>query len=171
MKEIWKPCPRPYESAYEVSNLGIVRCYRYGNRVRKFPRIKNLQRNKVNGYWYVILSLRKVIKAWTIHRLVLTVFKGPQPKKDARHLDGDKANNKLSNLAWGTRKENEADKRMHGRSAIGERNGQSKLTESEVRDIRRKHKQGRTTHSISQIYGVCQQNISSIVLNKTWRNI
>ncbi|MGE0363033.1 MAG: HNH endonuclease [Vicinamibacterales bacterium] len=55
----------------------------------------------------------------SVHVAVLEAFVGPRPPKaEARHLDGDKSNNRLSNLAWG--------------SALGT----AKLTEADVSAIR-----------------------------------
>jgi hypothetical protein len=51
-----------------------------------------------------------------------------------RHLDGNRSNNRLDNLAWGTPLENGADKARHG-TAKGERNGRAKLTAAKVRRI------------------------------------
>ena len=115
-----------YSLEYQVSNLGRVRSWYMGGSRRRLPRIKIPQMNK-NGYLYVVLSRKKVIKAWTIHRLVLTAFTEPHSSKiDACHNDGNKTNNHLSNLRWATRKENEADKLIHGTRAIGDRNGMRK---------------------------------------------
>lgn len=50
-----------------------------------------------------------------VHRLVLEAFVGPCPEgQQCRHLDGNPLNNQLSNLAWGTPRENHADSVRHG---------------------------------------------------------
>lgn len=50
-----------------------------------------------------------------VHELVLTTFVGPCPSGlECRHLDGNPARCALANLAWGTHRENEADKYRHG---------------------------------------------------------
>jgi hypothetical protein len=50
-----------------------------------------------------------------VHEVILTTFVGPCPDgMECRHLDGNPANSALSNLAWGTHLENEADKLRHG---------------------------------------------------------
>jgi len=51
-----------------------------------------------------------------VHLMVLSMFVGPRPTPlhQARHLDGDRYNNNLSNLEWGTPKENCADRTIHG---------------------------------------------------------
>jgi hypothetical protein len=49
-----------------------------------------------------------------VHRLVLMAWRGvPKRRMDARHLDGVPTNNRLSNLCWGTRKQNHRDARIH----------------------------------------------------------
>lgn len=60
-------------------------------------------------------------KHYPVHRLVAIHHLPPRPsmKHEIRHLDGDKLNNHVSNLAWGTRKENAADREKHGRTSRG----------------------------------------------------
>ena len=54
-------------------------------------------------------------RLYKVHRLVLEAFVGPCPEgQEARHLDGDRLNNALENLAWGTRSENAQDRTVHG---------------------------------------------------------
>lgn len=56
-----------------------------------------------------------------VHRLVAKKFLSPRPtpQHQIRHLDGDKTNNAAENLAWGTAKENAADRERHGRTSRG----------------------------------------------------
>ncbi len=169
--EKWKSI-QLFEGKYEVSDMGNVRGWYYGGKKRKEPRLKKPQLNKQTGYYYVILQDGELLKSYTINRLVLTVFKGAKPSTmDARHKDGDKSHNWLSNLKWGTRKQNEADKKRHGRTAVGEKNGLSKVKETEVLEMRRLHKSGESTYSISKIFNCSQQNVWHIVNKKTWRHV
>jgi hypothetical protein len=49
-----------------------------------------------------------------VHHLVLEAFVGLCPEgQECRHLDGNPGNNRLGNLAWGTRLENMADRYRH----------------------------------------------------------
>ena len=51
-----------------------------------------------------------------LHDLVLTAFVGPRPEGAvARHLNDDPTDNRLVNLAWGTRSENQHDAFRNGR--------------------------------------------------------
>lgn len=55
-------------------------------------------------------------KRCLIHKLVAEAFLPPRPTQqhEIRHLDGNKNNNDQSNLTWGTRAENAADRSKHG---------------------------------------------------------
>lgn len=54
------------------------------------------------------------IKSVRIHRVILEAFVGPCPEgMECRHLNGIRTDNRLVNLAWGTRKENIDDKVKH----------------------------------------------------------
>lgn len=59
------------------------------------------------GYLQVGLSKNGQRKRFYIHRLVWTTFKGKIPEGyEIHHLDNDKSNNDVSNLALVTRAEN-----------------------------------------------------------------
>lgn len=98
---------------YEVSNWGRVRSHK-----GRKPRILRPWVNPVAGYHqYNLFVDRRPIYA-TAHALVLAAFVGPRPDGlCARHLDGNPANNRLDNLAYGTYAENMQDKRRHGTNA------------------------------------------------------
>lgn len=65
---------------------------------------------------HIIVNLgRGNANARYVHRLVLEAFVGPCPEgMECRHLDGNPANNRPGNLAWGTPRENQADSARHG---------------------------------------------------------
>lgn len=66
-------------------------------------------------------------KRLRVHRIVAAAFLPPRPSfaHEVRHLNGDKTDNRASNLAWGTRAENAADREMHGRTSRGETHSQA----------------------------------------------
>lgn len=76
-------------------------------------------KGSLNNYGYIVYTLLKGGKSRyvTAHSLVAEVFIGPRPPGlDIRHLDGDKLNNHVSNLAYGTRTENMMDEVISGRN-------------------------------------------------------
>jgi hypothetical protein len=99
----------PTEPAYEVSTWGRVRSAKMG-------RLRILKPDRhTRGYQQLTLIVGvKRAKAY-IHRMVLETFDGPcPPDMECRHLDGDRTNNRLTNLMWGTKRENLDDRIRHG---------------------------------------------------------
>lgn len=94
-----------------MSDQGRVRSLarpRHPGRVLK-PRLDS------QGYALVTLSQDDQQRTRFVHRLVALAFLGPcPPGREVRHLDGDPANCRVGNLAYGTHRENELDKRTHG---------------------------------------------------------
>ena len=110
-----------------------------------------------------------------IHRLVLLAFVGSCPEgMECRHFpDRDSTNNRLGNLQWGTRSDNHRDAFFHGTACLkGERSGRSKLTEDEVRLIRKFYKKREVTlQSLADRFGVGIVAIHGIVHRKTWGHV
>ena len=60
-----------------------------------------------NGYLHVDIHENGVGKKHAIHRLLAQTFiPNPEQKRTVNHIDGNKLNNKLSNLEWATDSEN-----------------------------------------------------------------
>ena len=60
-----------------------------------------------HGYDIVCLSLNNKQSQYSVHRLVATKYiPNPENKPQVNHKDGDKKNNKVSNLEWVTQSEN-----------------------------------------------------------------
>jgi hypothetical protein len=119
MTEEWRPVP-DYEGFYEVSNLGRLRSLtrtvrRSQNTMRTLPGRLLAPKISNHGYRLATLSREATERTVTLHSLVAAAFIGPRPDgQHVRHLDGDKLNNRASNLAYGTALENAADTRRHG---------------------------------------------------------
>lgn len=130
-----------------------------------------------NGYWMVVLGVDFQRHSCPIHQLLLETYVGPRPTgMECRHLNGDKKDNNLENLAWGTRSENQRDSIRHGTHRIPHLRGEdvvtSKLTEQDVRMIIYMHRTGLfLRREIAKIYGVCRQTIDFIVNKKRWGHL
>jgi hypothetical protein len=102
-------------------------------------KIKNQYTNK-DGY--KLAAVRKGNRKYLelIHVLVALTFIGPKPssKHEVNHKDLDKANNYYKNLEWCTHRKNMQHASKNGAlcGTQGEKNGNSKLTEEQVIDIR-----------------------------------
>lgn len=125
---------------------------------------------------YPCVGLRTMdhrIKKISVHRLVLLAFVGPCPEgMEACHNDGDSTNNSLSNLRWDTPKNNHADKKKHGTVNLGEENPSAKLTEEQVRMIRRLYDlRGVSIYRLAKDFGCSWHNIRNIVTRKIWNHV
>lgn len=98
MEEIWKDI-EGFEGLYQVSNLGRVTRVTTG-RILKSGKDKD-------GYLQVTLCKDSTKYTKKIHRLVAQAFvSNSENKPEINHIDEDKANNRVNNLEWSTRKEN-----------------------------------------------------------------
>ena len=109
-EEIWIDI-KEYEGHYMVSNLGRVKSLdRYTHRkdgqlCHTKERILVIQYNKRNNIYMVMLNLDGKRKAINLHRLVALNFIDNDDiinKLTVNHKDGDRSNNKVSNLEWDT---------------------------------------------------------------------
>lgn len=169
--EIWRPV-LGFEGKYDVSNHGRVRSkkrHHYFGVAHWSVRGK-IRKLGFNGRGYLFLSLWKNSKPYprAIHRLVLESFVGPRPKgMTACHYDGVRTNNYLTNLRWDTLKANFSDRDRHGTTARGVRHGMNKLTETQVRKIKR----SKPGVLIASDFGVSKTVLSHIRKGKIWKHI
>lgn len=173
--EIWRPVVG-WELFYEVSNHGRVK--RVATTRGKIGGI--LRGNQTaGGYTSVCLCRYGSKKQYYVHSLVLEAFVGKRPANmEVCHGDGDRGNNQLHNLRWDTRKNNHADKIRHGTANRGEKNKTARLSESDVRDIRKKYVKGKfgvsgsgNASQLATEYGVSRSAIWSIVTKLNWRHV
>ncbi len=104
---------------YEVCDNGDV--FSISTNWRGYGRRKMTQTTNKHGYIMIRPTLNGKRTAITVHRLVVSAFlpKKPSNKHQVRHLDGNKENNNVSNLAWGTAKDNANDREKHGKTSRG----------------------------------------------------
>lgn len=76
-----------------------------------------------------------------------------------------------AHLSVGTKADNSADMVARGRSPRGSRSGASKLTESQVAEIRARQAAGELHRVLAADYGVSRVTITNIVSGKTWRHV
>lgn len=119
-----------------------------------------------SGHMYVFVHQRKKF----VHRLILETFVGYCPEgMECRHLDGDPSNNHLSNLQWGTRLENVADRRRHGRMPIPYESIFTKLKPEHIPVIRDLHKKGLSTRDIGSRFRTSHTTIQKILRCERWK--
>lgn len=166
MNEEWRPakgCTGADRCEYEVSSRGRVR----SRFVRCGHGWRILKQVDAQGYRRVDLGRSQPRKM--VHILVLTAFVGPCPEgMQTRHLNGNRADNRLGNLAWGTAKENVGDKFTHGTIAFGKDHPLVRLDESKVREIRTSRASQR---ALARRFGVAKSTIAQVQSGVTWRGV
>ncbi|MBK8720669.1 MAG: HNH endonuclease [Deltaproteobacteria bacterium] len=155
--EEWRPVVG-YEGIYSVSSDGRVRR-------DATDAIKRLGHTG-HGYYNVSLSRDGVQRSRMVHRLVLEAFVGPRPDGfECRHLDGDGFNNSLTNLAWGTKVENQRDRIRHGTHSRGRRHPMVKLTEQQAVDA---FTSDEPSPTCAKRLGVSTSTVQCIRLGRLW---
>lgn len=154
--DIWVDVPvGGWSEYYEINPRGMVRNKRNGKVLKSSP-------GKF-GYHTITLKRSPYKLCVTVHSLVLKTFGGPPPsyKHETCHIDGNKSNNNISNLRWGTRKENHADKIRHGTTG-------RKFTPDQVSEIKDLLSKRLPHYRIARKFNVSAQTITNIATGKSY---
>ena len=119
-------------------------------------------------YGYLVCNLRTDGKCYVkgVHIWVLRTFRGePEDGKVCRHLDGDRENNHISNLRYGTHSANNRDMVRHGRCSF------ALLTESQVIAIRDHYRVSQNATNTAAEFGISIVHVGNIVSGKAWQHI
>ena len=148
---------------YSVTEDGKVFSRRHACGIRK--RWKKLNPRKVKGGYLKVevTSFDGKKKGMFVHRLVLLAFEGDS-EMHCRHLDGNPQNNHISNLKYGTPKENAHDKFLHGTSGAS-------FNEGQIKEIFALSAQGKTLTEIASIYKTTLCTILFVIYRKTYKHI
>lgn len=158
---------------YEISNLGRLRSFADSHRLGAAPedgRILAGGRDK-DGYRRAVLCAEggRVRKSLRMSAMVAAAFIGERPTGTVlRHLNGKRDDDRASNLAFGTQKENIADKKEHGTHQAGESHPSARLTEAAVLAIRNSDQSG---SKLAAEYGVKTCTISAIRTGRLWPHV
>lgn len=120
---------------YEVTRDGRV--FSVSHNWRGYGMRELVQDLNHDGYPSVRLTMHGKRTRLAVHRLVAWEYlpHRPDPKHEVRHLNGDKTDNRVENLAWGTRKQNAEDRHRHGRTSRGESHSKAIKAGLEVRHV------------------------------------
>lgn len=167
--EIWKAVDGL--DGYEISSCGRLRSV---DRIVKTKRgIKYFYKGTLKKVTLSPAGYKRTLirgKNFTIHRLVLTTFCGKRKEKQVcRHLDNDCLNNHISNLKWGSQKENMDDKRAHGTYQIGDLASNNKLKMKDVEKIFELKKTNISDQKIASMFGVARSTITAVRIGQNWK--
>ncbi len=176
--EIWKSVVG-FESQYEVSDLGRVRrdaIFRHAkwNKERFGIQFVLKQGLTPDGYPRVTLGAHGSRGMRRVHKLVSEAFIGPCPDgREVNHKDGNKLNNRPSNLEYITHAQNirhaeDSGLRLNAYSGCtGTAHWKAILSPLAASVIRRL--KGRVTQrELAEIFGVAKCTITRIHLNQSW---
>ncbi len=123
---------------------------------------------KSSGYGWISVDG----KGCKVHRLICEYVHGKPvgERKHALHSCGNGRNGccNPNHLRWGTHAENMAEMAEHGNSQRGEKQWASKLTKSDVINIRILSSKGMSGKDLSKKYDVNQSCISKIINRSLW---
>lgn len=150
---------------YRVSNYGNVQSIQKGEWINLKPGFSK------KGYASVSLFNKgvKPNKNFRINRLVAKYFLDEPLEGETivRHMDNNPSNNHFENLKWGTYKDNEEDKKLHG--TWNTRMTSAKLSFDIADEIRIKFKEGQSQLSLAKEYNVSRTSITRIINYTTWK--
>lgn len=139
------------ELKYDITESGCWRCTSH----------------RTNSHGYVKLTVDN--KQYYGHRYMFIKAKGHIKDEVIRHTCDNRWCINPSHLIGGSQNDNVQDRVLRHRSAIGERNGRSKLIESEVIEI---FKDNKTPNSIlANMFNVDPKVIRDIKQGKKWRHV
>lgn len=107
---------------------------------------------------------------WQTHRLSCEIWYGspPTPHHEVAHSCRNRHCFNPKHLRWATRTENQLDRIADGTHNRGERCGQSKITEDDVRLIRYEVGRGTPQAVFARHFGLATRTVSMIVRRETW---
>lgn len=176
--EIWVDVAG-FEKLYKVSTHGrvlscgrVVADRRTGTRAKK-DRLLKLTVDST-GYQRVSLCRGSSYKeVWKVHRLVASHFcQKPDECDVVNHLDNDKVNNHYANLEWTTSLGNNQHMTRQGRGKPPKGEASfSKLTDADIREIRRLCDEGVPQATVGKRFGIAQAQVWRIKERIRWAHV
>lgn len=160
---------------YEVSDCGEL---------RRSSAVANQPNRRLRGYidadGYLKYGIRDKLGRKTTalsHRLVAEAFIGPAPSPlhQVAHSNGSRILNIPSNLRWALLSENEEDRAIHGTRPTGIRNPKARLTDDDVRAIRKRYREIKEARGkvseLDEQFGITRSQVIRIARGLAWSHV
>lgn len=159
----------------KLVNLGKLQVFKSGVVINPATgrRLGSKALAKAGGYHRVSYVYKGIKRGIYLHRLIWLAFKGLIPKGlQINHKNGNKSNNRLSNLELATNSQNvkHSYERLGHTRMRGQLHGLAKFTPKDIRRIRRL-KGKIPQRQVAKEYGVTQQRIHAIMNNRAYKNV
>ena len=162
---------------YRVGTDGSVWCrlskHGLAGRDKKWPWRPVMPGKNPQGVYTIGFNRDGKRHTKNLGKVILTVFVGPAPDGlQCRHLDDIQSHNWLTNLRWGTPKENAADRDRNGRTQRGDTHCRAVLTAAIVRKLRKAPKSISTAELIRTLgLSVHHSTASMARRGLTWKHV
>lgn len=171
--ELWREVPNS-EGRYFVSNLGrlLSTCHRGKGLTALMKPAAD-----ANGYRRTVFFINGRYSTVKVHRVVAEVWVAERPLTPADHVNHrnfQRSDNRADNLEILSHRDNVRYSAQRGRygKSTGSINGNSKLTEDQVRAIKREYAPYvMTQRMLAQRYGVATITIKHILRGRSWRGV
>ncbi len=141
--------PIPGLDGYDADTLG--RIWRTKGKRRNFQAHVLNPAVGAHGYFTVRVFIGTKGITKSVHSLVTRAFHGERlPGCESCHRNGDRHDNRPSNLRWGTSKENTADRARHGRLVTPRGPGRGKREDVTAAGVRALHAEGLSVNEIAR---------------------
>ncbi len=172
--ELWYDIPSL--PGYQFSSEFRVRKHQKATWKRKLknPKWRIVRLSLSSRYLSFIFWNQERKRKVYLHRVIAELaygFNGVGQESIVRHIDDNKLNNHLSNIAIGTSKDNSRDAHRNGRTPQGSRHWKARFTESDIREMRSRHLAGQIQAKIARDFKAPHSLVSLILRRLLWKHV